>query len=320
MYSTAIISVLIIVAAYRSKDNPFLRAGVERWRDMACFGRFNVSIIVQTVDAWTPEEIDDLRTLSVCLSSDAPLDIRFETFPEGVKMDLTRMHRSTVRRFLDEYDLFVYQEDDMAITADHIDMFLEYTAVIERVPGDDNHNDDAAVVLETNNLKEADDRGGSPFDAVGFVRFEELVGTTTLLTPDGSTSVVHSNGGRFIIEMPQQIFMPRCINGVPFLADEVNPHQALWMMTREQLKRLDGACSFFDQGPQDLAESRGMMVFMSSFSVYKADPRVLQLVGVHANSSCDVNKVVPAKEWFRAGVHHSRQRYAADYPRYTDIL
>ena len=71
--------------------------------------------------------------------------------------------------------------------------------------------------------------------------------------------------------MPQQIFMPRCINNVPYLADEINPHQALWMFTKEQIKHMQHSCDFFNQNDTNFTENRGLMVYMSSFSVIKLE-------------------------------------------------
>lgn len=108
----------------------------------------------------------------------------------------------------------------------------------------------------------------SNFDEMlGYLRYEEINEATTYFNGDLDMAVQKPNGGRFIIEMPLPLFGLHCIGNIPYILDNVNPHQAFWMMTRDQLLHLEQKCDFLHQQHHLLREERATMVYMSSFSV-----------------------------------------------------
>lgn len=52
-------------------------------------------------------------------------------------------------------------------------------------------------------------------------------------------------GQEFLEETPK--FRPVCIDDAPFLIVEGNIHQAMWILTNEQIKVLQTKCNFLNQ-------------------------------------------------------------------------
>lgn len=348
-------SILGIVAAYASKDNEYLQKVVQNYLEI-CEGGYTVKLLIHTTDFWSAMDIELLQRNYTCIRTGSNKWIQFDYFDKSVKLHLTKKHRSSMEKEFLNHDLFIYQEDDIGITLDHIRLFLRHTHRIQS-----NFPDDVDAPI------------------VGFLRYEEIHVATTWI--DGDVRIHNPNGGKFLIEMPLQLFGIRCIDDVPYVVDTVNPHQASFLLTQRQVWALHRKCNFFKQPEIILNEDRGTMVYMSSFSVrfvfaktivcslswrtflslliviglvhfdlvshfvhsnfsrftfdvfvcshtqlFKTDPRILPLVGLQSNISCDMEKVIPAADFLSFGVHHMRQRYAAGFPvatihdAYADIL
>lgn len=122
-------SILIVVAAYLSKNNVYLNHGVNRWLDI-CESGYEVTVLIQTVEMWSINEMNRFRNLCQCMRTNAALPIFFEVFDRDVGLKLTMKHRKTIEINVNDFDLFIYQEDDMAVGSEHIRIFFKYTGLI----------------------------------------------------------------------------------------------------------------------------------------------------------------------------------------------
>ena len=329
------LSVFVAIAAFTSKNNTYLHQVITNYHHMTLL--YNVTVEVHTVQPWTIEE--QIEWFPIRKNNDH-FRLEFVVFDESIELQLTCQHRRRMEQVVDLYDLFIYQEDDIDIRYHHVEMFVELTHHIERV----------GLQQE----KEADTNEEWSFPLVGFFRYEKLDNHTKrnnnenvlvsgdvqnggeiipdeedqwkkpeldTLNNDLTWSIKDPLSekdltGRYAIEDPMQVpLLSRCVAGIPFVADEVNPHQAFFMLTKRQILALDAKCNFFSQGEIVLKENRGQRVYMSSFSIYKHDPRLKLLVGIQENISCDAQKIVPVISFLRSSiVHHMRQRYIKDWP------
>ena len=61
-----------------------------------------------------------------------------------------------------------------------------------------------------------------------------------------------------------------------------------------------------------------MLVYVICYDqLFNADERVLKLVDLNGVATCNVPKIIPAVDFCKFGVHHSRQKYAKDIPFMT---
>jgi 2-polyprenyl-3-methyl-5-hydroxy-6-metoxy-1,4-benzoquinol methylase len=109
--------ILVTIANYGTKNRDFLEEVLSQYRTM----RFDVTIVVNT------EEPRDL----------GPDVENIVGHPTEDPRSLPFAHRRVMTERADEFDLFVYSEDDTLITEAHIDAFLRADAVLpeDHVPG-----------------------------------------------------------------------------------------------------------------------------------------------------------------------------------------
>ena len=121
---------LAVIAAYRSVNNVYLLKVLENYVAV-CESGYDIRVVVQTVDIWERDQIEHLRNAHICSNSSNNLVLDIESYDENVKLHLTEKHRYTIMQHLSDYDVFIYQEDDIGITVDHINLFLLHTSRLE---------------------------------------------------------------------------------------------------------------------------------------------------------------------------------------------
>jgi hypothetical protein len=207
---------------------------------------FVLRIVIHTVEVWDNERLHRLRDQNQCvndLTGEVQLSIHFEYFDASVKLDLAGKHRRTMARFVTDFDLFIYQEDDMMVTAESVQLFLYYTSQIE------SHAQQANLTAVQ-------------IPIVGFTRYEILDQTTIK-----DTIEPHPANRRFVSEAPVPTYTLSCLNNVPYFVDNISPHQAMFMLTKTQVLRLQNSCQFLNQDYTKLPHSRSKRIYMSTFSV-----------------------------------------------------
>jgi len=213
---------------------------------------------VHTVETWSAEQ---LAALHAAVVPSAHFRYDFVVYEPSIRLQLTCQHRRRMQAVVHDHDLFVYQEDDLDIRLHHMDTFEQLTRHIE-----------TTGLLPGERVLEADRERNTFFPIVGFLRFEYLNstdsdgtaaagiaadGTAATATATATATAAAPTLRRYLIELPMQIpLAPRCVAGLPFIADEVNPHQGFFMLTRSQILRLDERCGFFSQGEIVLNEDR----------------------------------------------------------------
>ena len=251
--------VLTTLLAYNSINNEYLFRVLENYK-LLCELGFVVTAIIHTADVWTDSELQTLQRNYICQNS---FIINIEVYHKDIKLSLANQHRYNMIKEQDNYDLFIYQEDDMNLTPYHILSYLNHSTFFENSASlkDSYANTNSSNII---------------LPQLGFLRYElfdepsadNSTLTITETNVDGTVSM--SSQGKqlqYLCDMPTQRFSLACIDDIPFLVDEYNPHQALWILTQKQLKELNKACNFLSQQNLILEEYRGTRVYMSSFSV-----------------------------------------------------
>ena len=280
--------VLTTLLAFNSINNEYLFRVLENYK-LLCELGFAVTAIIHTADVWTDGELQTLQQNFICQNS---FIINIEVYNKDIKLSLANQHRYNVIKEQDNYNLFIYQEDDMNLTPYHILSYLNHSTFFEN---------SASV----NHSYTSDNSSDIILPQLGFLRYELFdepgVDSSTLTITetavDGTVSMSSQQKQlKYLCDMPTQRFSLTCIDDVPFLVDEYNPHQALWILTQKQLKQLDKSCNFLSQQDLILDEYRGTRVYMSSFSV-----STVLLTYIFTVHSCYYYKIVT--------LYHIRCRY-----------
>ena len=130
-------------------------------------------MIVLTASLWTIEEVIVLEEMLFCMRAKRSITIKIIVFPKTIQKSLPREHRAIVKDRINDFDLFIYQEDDMDLTLSHVNSFVAYTPLVDEMSG--NYNTPM-----------------TPLSAVGFFRYEV------------------EGHDKFLIDIPNPRYEPTC--------------------------------------------------------------------------------------------------------------
>jgi hypothetical protein len=241
--------ILVSILAYHSINNTYLNSNIRNYVDL-CHQGYEIKIIIHTAEFWSNELFNHYLNTYSCQSS-LQFSIHLEIFSQDVFLSLANQHRYSILNEKDDFDLYIYHEDDMNVEHHHILSYLEASYRLE----------ESSATIPSDFL-------------VGFIRYEIIkpIQVEVKMEIDNEVSIQQDDKYRYLCDMPVQSFRLNCYNGIPYVVDEYNPHQAMWMLTKAQIRRLDSKCNFLHQQEIKLREYRGTRVYMSSFSVsYNVD-------------------------------------------------
>ena len=196
---------LYAIMAYDRKQHIHLLTMLHSAVSM-CEGGLRVTILLYTADSnpYTPKEREELQALcdSCTGRTGGTLALENIAVDAQLKFDATMQHRKEFLRRIDEYDLFVYSEDDVHIELRHIAAYVEASSHLAR--SEDGHK----YVLGWQRLE----RNG-----IGL----------------GAEHVMWENGvdNYHGVEVGGRLY-----------ATMVNPHAGAWMATRSELKAHHKQC------------------------------------------------------------------------------
>ena len=119
---------LYAIMAYDRKQHIHLLTMLHSAVSM-CEGGLRVTILLYTADSnpYTPKELAELRALCDSCTGRIGGSLTLENIEVDaqLKFDATMQHRKEFLRRIEEYDLFVYSEDDVHIELRHIAAYVE---------------------------------------------------------------------------------------------------------------------------------------------------------------------------------------------------
>ena len=92
--------------------------------------------------------------------------------------------------------------------------------------------------------------------------------------------------GQQLDETPD--FDPYCLEGHPYVAVKSVPHQAMWLMSREEVVHLNTSCKFFEVPTRSFINPNFVREYWSSYSIFRNGKYV------HPPLNCMVTKLIPA--------------------------
>lgn len=272
--------ILIAIAAYDFSQLPHFEEVLDAYQDLCVTGASKVDLVIHATVAYPVTLIDLLnsRLLPVCQDV---FSITIVLKSPSLRLHLVDCHRPMFYEKIDDYDLFIYTEDDIRVTPRTV----------------------AAYVSETNKIKELKHDQASNFN-IGIVRYEYNYPSNVVI--DDKTRHATQNVTRVYWEHGQYPVFPKAVDVVP--DDTLSPaylhmrnhHQGMFLATSDLLKawKEKPGCEFdkvrdrpgLKNRPSQPAEGT-QRVWMSSQMLYG---------GRH----CNVQQVIPVESFGTLTVLH----------------
>jgi hypothetical protein len=218
------VRILIAIAAFDFSQLPHLEEVLDAYSDLCATGA-QVDLIVHATVPYPITLIDLLNTRLTCLNPAGRFDVKISLVSPTVRLHLVDIHRPLFYEKIEEYDLFIYTEDDIRVTPRTIAAYLHETKVLQDKIGFEkslNYN-------------------------VGIVRYEYNFPSNVLM--DDNTRHATQNVTRVYWEHSYHTpAFPKVVDVVPDLNQEYvhmkNHHQGMFLATRDLLKAWKKRCQF----------------------------------------------------------------------------
>mmetsp|Transcript_2176 Transcript_2176/g.4718 ORF Transcript_2176/g.4718 Transcript_2176/m.4718 type:complete len:518 (-) Transcript_2176:692-2245(-) len=128
------IRVLIAIAAFDFSQIPHLGEVLDAYQDLCVTGAKKVDVVVHATVAYPVTLIDLLnsRLLPACQNI---FSITIVLKPSRMRLHLVDCHRALFYEKIDEYDLFIYTEDDIRVPPRVVGAYLYETKKVEEIVG-----------------------------------------------------------------------------------------------------------------------------------------------------------------------------------------
>jgi len=285
-----------MILAFDKGHMQSLRAVLSQYSRM-CEDGWDVNIVLasSTAAIWTKNDFDFLKKHGHCFRQGGPIGIQIEQHPKALNIKVAEKHRLTLKREMNKYDVFVYQEDDIVISKEAFEAYLAEVDEIEKLLGSKGLEEYAPGFLRfrVNDLEEY-----TPKSDVKKQLGAKLPSDFGKDDP-GYGSWRFEMSQAWAEELPLQeplclpLKPPKDETGVlveqkPYIRLDGNVHQAAFVFTRQQVTLLENKCEFTGHRMWNLGDQYGRE-YMSSFSLYWSF-----LFRQKTIPSCRLKKVMPA--------------------------
>jgi len=205
--------ILVAIASYNFAQLPHLEEVLDSYHDICVTGAI-VHIFVYTTVPYPVALIDLLNTRLTCKGLETTIILK----SPQVRLNLVDSHRELFYEKIEEYDLFVFSEDDIRVTPKTIAAYIEHTNRVEQIVGKSPAED---------------------FN-IGIVRYEYNFPLNVIM--DDRTRHATENVTRVYWEHLATPIVPKALDKVPnnLLAENyvhlLNHHQGMYMAKRELLQ------------------------------------------------------------------------------------
>eukprot|EP00531_Pseudo-nitzschia_arenysensis_P007505 CAMPEP_0116137848 /NCGR_PEP_ID=MMETSP0329-20121206/12460_1 /TAXON_ID=697910 /ORGANISM="Pseudo-nitzschia arenysensis, Strain B593" /LENGTH=444 /DNA_ID=CAMNT_0003632777 /DNA_START=167 /DNA_END=1501 /DNA_ORIENTATION=- len=126
--------ILIAIAAYDFSQIPHLGEVLDAYQDLCLTGASNVDVVIHATVAY-PVTLIDLLNSRVLPGCKDVFSITIVLKPQSLKLHLVDCHRELFYSKIDDYDLFIYTEDDIRVPPRVIGAYLAETKKVQSIVG-----------------------------------------------------------------------------------------------------------------------------------------------------------------------------------------
>mmetsp|Transcript_16378 Transcript_16378/g.24141 ORF Transcript_16378/g.24141 Transcript_16378/m.24141 type:complete len:481 (-) Transcript_16378:84-1526(-) len=275
--------VLAVIASYDFSQIPHLEEVLDGFHDL-CVAGARVDVHIHTTTPYPVTLIDLLNTRHQCTnpSPRSGFTITISLFNPNVRLHLVDYHRPLFYEKIEEYDIFVYTEDDIRVTPHTI----------------------AAYLFETNRVKTlVGEEHASDFN-VGVVRYEYNYPPYTII--DDKTRGATANVTRVYWEHSWHPPVPKSVDTVPQkklsgkYVHMTNHHQGMFIATRDLLKawKERTGCNFDTVRDRPGLPSKPSQPSEGTQRVWMSSQML------HGKRHCNVQQVIPIDKFGELTVLH----------------
>lgn len=211
------IRILVAIVAFDFNQIPHLEEVLDAYQDLCVTGAAKVDIVIHSTVAYPVTLIDLLnsRLLPICRDI---FSITIVLKPSQLRLHLVDCHRELFYDHIDEYDLFIYTEDDIRVTPKTVGAYLSETKKVQDLIGMDRSQD----------------------YNIGIVRYEYNYPNNVII--DDKTRHATQNVTRVYWEHGNYPIFPKAVDRIntPELQHDyctmANSHQGMYLATRFLLK------------------------------------------------------------------------------------
>jgi hypothetical protein len=185
-----------------------------------CEGGWNPTVVFFTTVQWSKQMSRYMRKKTFCYRINGPINLVLSVHDPSIGIALGAEHRKYMGTVLNNFDVFIYHEDDIVFKHAHLNAYLHETKLLHTIMPDKGLRD----------------------HTIGFQRYRKLYRGGNLQDKYTDTDVFEQE---LFEEVPS--FSPACIANEPYLVVGGNTHQAMWIFTKIQVDILQEKCSFLNQ-------------------------------------------------------------------------
>ena len=228
-----------------------------------CEAGWDPTIILFTVLSWPDTMRRYVDSYSYCYRTQKYVKVKYSVHDKSIGIALGAEHRKVLGAEINNFDVFVYHEDDIVFKLSHLSAYLYETKQLQLLLKEDAVN-----------------------HCIGFQRYRRLG------WGGGAEQDIFEQN--LLEETPD--FAPICFQDKPYLSVQGNTHQAIWILTQEQILYLQERCNF-------LNHSTPSREHMSSFSLFSR------------GGWCGLHKVLPGERFTTFTIqHYYQQRHVSWTP------
>jgi hypothetical protein len=123
------IRLLVAIAAYDFSQLPHLEEVLDGYHDVCVAGAAVVKVVLHTTVAFPVTLLDLLQTRFPCPNFFMEIILKLPR----IRLHLVDCHRQLFYDHLEEYDIFIYSEDDQRVTPRTVATYLEETAKVAKL-------------------------------------------------------------------------------------------------------------------------------------------------------------------------------------------
>mmetsp|Transcript_32859 Transcript_32859/g.79873 ORF Transcript_32859/g.79873 Transcript_32859/m.79873 type:complete len:513 (+) Transcript_32859:97-1635(+) len=219
--------ILIAIAAFDFSQIPHLEEVLDSYQDLCLSGASKVDVVIHSTVAYPVTLIDlwNTRLLPACRDNNVfTLTVALKS--PSLRLHLVDCHRELFYEKIDDYDLFIYTEDDIRVPPRTVGAYMEETQRVEKIFGGSSSSSSLS---------------SKPSDFnVGIVRYEYNYPNNVVI--DDKTRHATQNVTRVYWEHGQYPIFPKAVDDIKVaeLKDTHltmgNHHQGMFLATQSLLK------------------------------------------------------------------------------------
>eukprot|EP00536_Pseudo-nitzschia_multiseries_P010431 jgi/Psemu1/258987/estExt_Genewise1Plus.C_3180058 len=132
--------ILVAIVSFDFAQIPHLGEVLDAYQDLCVTGASKVDIVIHTTVPY-PVTLIDVLNSRLLASCQGIFSVTISLQPSKLRLHLVDLHRNLFYNKIDDYDLFIYTEDDIRVPPRVVGAYLEETKKVQDLVGKDRSSD-----------------------------------------------------------------------------------------------------------------------------------------------------------------------------------